>query len=179
MAGLLAAAEPAEPRAIAGLVERLRAADLVRGARRDDLPIGAAGAGRHRRSAGVTDDSRAVREGTLFVAVPGFHVDGHEYVASAAASGATAAIVEHPVTDAALPQLVVSAVAAGARPGRRLVVRGPVAGARGGRDHRHRRQDHDLVPGRGRARGGRAVDGPRRHGRDAGSATCATGTPPT
>ncbi len=108
VAGLLAAAEPAEPRAIAGLVERLRAADLVRGARRDNLPIGAAGVG-DIAVRGVTDDSRAVREGTLFVAVPGFHVDGHDFVASAAASGATAAIVEHPVTDAALPQLVVSA----------------------------------------------------------------------
>jgi hypothetical protein len=38
VAGLLAAAEPAEPRAVAGLVERLRAADLVRGARRDNCP---------------------------------------------------------------------------------------------------------------------------------------------
>ena len=166
------------PRAVAGLVERLRAADLVRGARRDHLPIGAAGLG-DIEVRGVTDDSRAVREGTLFVAVRGFHVDGHDFVASAAASGAAAAIVEHPVPDAALPQLVVSAARpALARaacwwygdPSRALGVVG---------DHRHRRQDDDLVPGRGRARGGGPLDGPRRHGRDADRRRCATATPPT
>ena len=108
LAELLAAAEPAEPRRLDGLIARLRDADLVRGARRDDLPIGAAALG-DVEIRGVTDDSRAVREGTLFAALPGFHVDGHEYVASAAAAGAAAAIVEHPVGGLDLPQLVVGA----------------------------------------------------------------------
>ena len=112
------------------LIERLRAAGLVRGARRDGLPIGAAGLG-DVAVRGVTDDSRAVREGTLFVAVPGFHVDGHDYVGAAAAAGAAAAIVEHPVADAAAAAAGRLGVAGRARPGGRLVVRGPVARASG------------------------------------------------
>ena len=167
LAELLAAAEPAEPRRLDGLIARLRDADLVRGARRDDLPIGAAALG-DVEIRGVTDDSRAVREGTLFAALPGFHVDGHEYVASAAAAGAAAAIVEHPVGGVDLPQLVVGASrAALARaagwwygdPSRTLGI---------DRDHRHGRQDHDLVPRRRRAGGGGPLDRPDRDGRDQG-----------
>ena len=55
----------------------------------------------------ISADSRAVRPGSLFVAVPGDHVDGHDYLASAAGSGAVAAIVERPVADVAIIQLVV------------------------------------------------------------------------
>ncbi|HYD54052.1 MAG TPA: UDP-N-acetylmuramoyl-L-alanyl-D-glutamate--2,6-diaminopimelate ligase [Gemmatimonadaceae bacterium] len=54
----------------------------------------------------VTDDSRTVRPGALFVAVRGSERDGHDYLERAAAAGAVAAIVE----DAArttLPALVV------------------------------------------------------------------------
>jgi UDP-N-acetylmuramoyl-L-alanyl-D-glutamate--2,6-diaminopimelate ligase len=108
---LIAAAQPHDPRPLGGLLDRLDRASLLRGARRDDLPIGAnglAGIGIH----GVTEDSRAVRDGTLFVAVPGFHVDGHEYVERAAAAGASAAIVEHAVAGTTLPQVVVG----GSRP---------------------------------------------------------------
>ena len=57
---------------------------------------------------GVTHDSRAVRPGSLFVAVRGLHVDGHEFVAAAAEAGATAAIVEEPLPEVALAQLVVA-----------------------------------------------------------------------
>jgi UDP-N-acetylmuramoyl-L-alanyl-D-glutamate--2,6-diaminopimelate ligase len=106
VASILAAAERDDPRPLATLVERLAGDGRVRGARRDDLAIGAAGIG-DVRVRGVTDDSRAVRPGMLFVAVPGFHVDGHDFVALAAASGAAAAIVEQPVHGADLPQLVV------------------------------------------------------------------------
>ncbi len=56
----------------------------------------------------MTDDSRAVRRGSLFAAVPGFHVDGHDFVTRAATAGAAAALVEHPVAGIDLPQLVVS-----------------------------------------------------------------------
>ncbi|MDQ3128857.1 MAG: UDP-N-acetylmuramoyl-L-alanyl-D-glutamate--2,6-diaminopimelate ligase, partial [Chloroflexota bacterium] len=58
------------------------------------------------------DDSRAADRGTLFVAIPGLHVDGHEFVARAAAAGAAAAIVERPLPDVALPQLVVDRASA-------------------------------------------------------------------
>jgi UDP-N-acetylmuramoyl-tripeptide--D-alanyl-D-alanine ligase len=55
---------------------------------------------------GVAIDSRAVRAGDLFVALPGAHVDGHAFVGDAAARGAVAALVAHPVANP-LPQLVV------------------------------------------------------------------------
>ena len=54
----------------------------------------------------VTDDSRSVRPGMLFVAVRGAAGDGHDFVDAAARAGATAAIVENPARDA-LPALVV------------------------------------------------------------------------
>jgi UDP-N-acetylmuramoyl-L-alanyl-D-glutamate--2,6-diaminopimelate ligase len=105
---LLAAAEPAEPKPLGGLIERLSAEDRLRGARSDGRAIGAAGLAAI-PIRGVTHDSRAVHPGSLFVAVPGLHVDGHEYVAAAAARGAAAALVDHALPDVALPQLVVAA----------------------------------------------------------------------
>ena len=42
----------------------------------------------------VTDDSRSVTSGTLFLAVRGADRDGHDYLPAAAAAGATAAIVD-------------------------------------------------------------------------------------
>ncbi|HET7058543.1 MAG TPA: Mur ligase domain-containing protein, partial [Nitrospiraceae bacterium] len=42
----------------------------------------------------LTDDSRQVRPGTLFVAVKGERVDGHTYVRQAVAAGAAALIVQ-------------------------------------------------------------------------------------
>lgn len=55
---------------------------------------------------GVAFDSRDVRPGNVFVAVPGARADGNEHVAAAAAAGAVAAIVERRL-DIAIPQLVV------------------------------------------------------------------------
>jgi len=43
----------------------------------------------------VTADSRAVRDGSLFIALKGEHVDGHKYLAAAASAGAVAALVEY------------------------------------------------------------------------------------
>src|SRR4051812_11871395 len=54
----------------------------------------------------VTDDSRQVRPGALFVAVKGADRDGHAYLAKAAESGATAAIVEQGASTK-LPSIVV------------------------------------------------------------------------
>lgn len=57
--------------------------------------------------AGLSDDSRAVRDGFLFVAVRGSERDGHDYLAAAAAAGATAAVVQDP-SRTSLPALVVN-----------------------------------------------------------------------
>ncbi|NMN00896.1 UDP-N-acetylmuramoyl-tripeptide--D-alanyl-D- alan ine ligase [Bifidobacterium sp. DSM 109958] len=57
--------------------------------------------------AGAVSDSRQVTPGTLFVAIRGERVDGHDFVARAAGAGAPAAIVEHEVPGAALAQIVV------------------------------------------------------------------------
>src|SRR5690242_14821561 len=55
----------------------------------------------------VTDDSRAVREGSLFVAVVGGERDGHDYLATAERAGASVAIVQDP-SKTGLPTLVVN-----------------------------------------------------------------------
>jgi len=103
---LLAAAEPTEPRPLGELIGRLTARGRLRGARDEGRAIGAA-ALVARSVRGVTDDSRAIRPGNLFVAVPGLHVDGHDHVAAAEGAGAAAAVVERPVADVEIPQLVV------------------------------------------------------------------------
>jgi UDP-N-acetylmuramoyl-L-alanyl-D-glutamate--2,6-diaminopimelate ligase len=64
--------------------------------------------------AGIAYDSRQVKPGYLFVAMPrvpeekapGDHRDGHDFVAAAAANGASAAVVERP-TGAVIPEVVV------------------------------------------------------------------------
>ncbi|MBI5855360.1 MAG: UDP-N-acetylmuramoyl-L-alanyl-D-glutamate--2,6-diaminopimelate ligase [Nitrospirae bacterium] len=48
----------------------------------------------------VTDDSRAVKPGSLFVAVKGERVDGHRFVTQAVGSGAAAVVVDEPITTA-------------------------------------------------------------------------------
>jgi UDP-N-acetylmuramoyl-L-alanyl-D-glutamate--2,6-diaminopimelate ligase len=107
IAELLSAAEPTEPAGLGGLIDRLAAEHRSRGARRDGRAIGPNGL-RDVMVRGVTNDSRAVGPGSLFVAIPGLHADGHDFVAAAAAAGAAAALVEQPVPDVALPQLLVS-----------------------------------------------------------------------
>jgi UDP-N-acetylmuramoyl-L-alanyl-D-glutamate--2,6-diaminopimelate ligase len=106
IAELLAAAELAGPVELGGLIARLTGEGRLRGARRDGRAIGAAGLAAIPVD-GVTHDSRAVAQGSLFVAVPGVHADGHDFVAAAAAAGASAALVDRPLPDVDLPQLVV------------------------------------------------------------------------
>lgn len=110
LADLVRAAEPSSPLPLGGLIDRLAADGLIRGARLDGRAIGPAALA-NVAVQGVTQDSREVTAATLFVAVPGLHVDGHEFVAAAAAQGAAAAVVERPVPDVALPQLVVGSSA--------------------------------------------------------------------
>jgi UDP-N-acetylmuramoyl-L-alanyl-D-glutamate--2,6-diaminopimelate ligase len=78
------------------LTRRLRAADLLSGDPETDVMI-----------SGITDDSRTVRPGDLFCAWAGSSIDAHTYVRSAAQAGAAAALVEHRVTDTAIPQIIV------------------------------------------------------------------------
>ena len=39
---------------------------------------------------GIEHDSRKVEKGTLFVCIPGIHVDGHKFIPQAVAAGAAA-----------------------------------------------------------------------------------------
>jgi len=57
---------------------------------------------------GVCIDSRKLQRGDLFIALRGEHVDGHDYVAAAAAAGAAGALVECPLHACAMPQMVVA-----------------------------------------------------------------------
>ena len=95
-----------DPRPLGGLLARLREAGLVTGAH-DGVAGTAPDALAGIPVRGLVEDSRAVEPGFLFVAVPGFHVDGASFVARAAAAGAVAAIVERPVPGVMIPQLVV------------------------------------------------------------------------
>ncbi len=57
---------------------------------------------------GVSQDSRSVEEGDLFLAWEGVEHDAHDYLDDVARSGAAAAVVERPRADLSLPQLHVS-----------------------------------------------------------------------
>jgi UDP-N-acetylmuramoyl-tripeptide--D-alanyl-D-alanine ligase len=83
--------------------------------------------------ADVLIDSRKVRGGDLFLALPGEHTDGHVFVGAAAAAGAVGAVVSRKI-DVPLPQVLVSDVAralslAGAA--WRAAFRAPVVGVAG------------------------------------------------
>jgi UDP-N-acetylmuramoyl-L-alanyl-D-glutamate--2,6-diaminopimelate ligase len=89
---------------------------------------------------GVTADSRQVRPGMLFVAVPGGKTDGHRFVEDAVGRGAVAILVEHLAgTAAGVPQILVSdarlalahaAAAFYANPSKRLLAIG-ITGTKG------------------------------------------------
>ncbi len=75
----------------------------------------------------VTADSRAVRPGALFVALPGERVDGHRHVAAALGAGAVGALTARPVDNALCLVVDDPLVALGAL-ARALVDRAAVAG---------------------------------------------------
>lgn len=58
--------------------------------------------------AAVTDDSRAVASGSLFMAVKGEHADGHAFVTQALQAGAVAVVGQAPVETGAWPYVRVS-----------------------------------------------------------------------
>lgn len=96
-----------QPRPLAELIGRLSSTGHLRGGRAiDGRPIVPTGLGTEIVTS-VTADSRTVRSGALFVAIPGNLADGHDFVALAARSGAVAAIVERPISGVPLVQLVV------------------------------------------------------------------------
>ncbi|HEX2141569.1 MAG TPA: UDP-N-acetylmuramoyl-L-alanyl-D-glutamate--2,6-diaminopimelate ligase [Candidatus Limnocylindria bacterium] len=74
-------------------------ADVIGPLRVVGLPVGEVTA--------LAYDSRAVSPGTLFFAVPGVHVDGHDFVPQAVERGALAVVVEREVPGTEVPQLVV------------------------------------------------------------------------
>ncbi len=61
---------------------------------------------------GVTDDSRHVEPGNLFVAVRGLRTDGHQFIGQAVERGAAAVAVEQGMGELPIPQLVVDRGAA-------------------------------------------------------------------
>ena len=80
------------------------------------VPLGGAQLGEDQargiRLSGLRDDSRLVEPGSLFVAVRGLRVDGHDFVGEAIERGAVAIAVDRPVGDLAVPQLLVDRGAA-------------------------------------------------------------------
>ncbi|MEZ0241003.1 MAG: Mur ligase domain-containing protein, partial [Chloroflexota bacterium] len=98
----IAAAEPAGSRPLQDLLERLAERGLLT-AEETGTAHGSAGLVEIH---GITQDSRTVRPGTLFVAVPGLHVDGRAFVDQAVRAGAAAVLVERGV-GASIPQVVV------------------------------------------------------------------------
>ena len=60
----------------------------------------------------VVVDSRQAEPGSLFAAIDGAHVDGHDFLEAAAANGARAALVTRPVPGAPIPTLLVPDVPA-------------------------------------------------------------------
>src|SRR5688572_15559758 len=88
------------PRMLSSLLAELPGAELIRGDA--DTAV-----------TGVEHDSRQVAEGTLFVAIPGFQVDGHSFLSQATAAGAGAVIVQRdrrPAWDALEGDVAVVAV---------------------------------------------------------------------
>ena len=60
------------------------------------------------RVTGITEDSRAVETGMVFVAVNGMTVNGHQYIPKAISSGAAAIVGSDPVHDLPVPYIQVS-----------------------------------------------------------------------
>src|SRR5688500_5019381 len=100
--------DPPATRRLGDLIARLAAEGRLRGTRLDGRPAGSTALAEIPVTA-VTQDSRTVTAGALFVAVPGEHADGHDFAAAAVDDGATALIVERPLPGVAAAQVVVDA----------------------------------------------------------------------
>ncbi len=80
--------------------------DVVDALEREELLVQVAGS-LPESASGITDDSRRVDRGSLFVAVSGVARDGHNFIPSARASGAVAVVSER-VVDDSIPRIVVN-----------------------------------------------------------------------
>jgi UDP-N-acetylmuramoyl-L-alanyl-D-glutamate--2,6-diaminopimelate ligase len=80
-----------------GIVELMGAVEEVKVAPARDVAVG-----------GVAYDSRQVKPGDLFVAVPGLKADGHQFVADALSRGAAAIIAERAVEAGDAPVAIVA-----------------------------------------------------------------------
>lgn len=96
-----------DERTLDALARRLTDEGRLRGARDGGMAIGAAGLPAVAVAA-VQHDSRQVKPGTVFVAIPGARSDGHDHAPAAVAAGAVALIVERPIQGIQVPQLVVA-----------------------------------------------------------------------
>lgn len=88
------------PHTLAALLAELPDAKLVRGDASQTV-------------AGVEHDSRHAGPGSLFVAIPGYNVDGHQFLAQAVQSGTRAVVIQRdhvPATHALGPDVAVIAV---------------------------------------------------------------------
>lgn len=81
---------------LSDVVDRLRAADLLLEPPAADAVL-----------TGIADDSRRVEPGGLYCAWRGTVVDSHAFVVAARQAGAAAVLVERPVPEADIPQVVV------------------------------------------------------------------------
>jgi UDP-N-acetylmuramoyl-L-alanyl-D-glutamate--2,6-diaminopimelate ligase len=95
-------------RTLDGLIARFTGEGRLRGVRLGGRPVAAAELAATEVT-GVTLDSRRVEPGSLFAAIPGQHVDGHDFAPAAVEGGAAGLIVERPLPGVAAPQLVVDA----------------------------------------------------------------------
>jgi len=55
----------------------------------------------------ITNDSRMVKTGSVFIAVPGYSVDGHQFITRAVKAGAAAVVVQFPMEGVSVPQIIV------------------------------------------------------------------------
>ena len=106
----------------------------------------------------VVIDSRRAEPGALFAALPGEHVDGHEFAAPAVAAGAVAVLASRPLPG--LPAVVVGDVTAALGALARAVAR-RLPGVTIAGDHRVVGQDLDQGPHRPAGRAARPRRRPR------------------
>ena len=166
IAELLAAAELAGPVELGGLIDRLTAEGRLRGARRDGRAIGAAGLAddpgprRHPRLAGRSGPGRCSwrSPGSTPTATTSWPRRPRPAPPPRSSTGRS--------PTSTCPQLVVDDTRLALATAAAWWYGDPSARAGGRRDHRHGRQDDDLVPRHGGPRGGRDPDRDDRHGRD-------------